>query len=738
MKLNEGIKHIEDLEVQKFIDTIRNLNDYTFTEKVDGFNLKFGVDEQGFYTRGKTPDKKRDVEDYGLEFRYTGFKSAHSALASILPEILRKNLLEVGDEVEAEVLFGELPNTVPYNGEKNKIIFLRTTEGYADILRLKEELDGFETEVDVKMPYTTDGKTIQVDYKTHAWIFSATPRVSKLVVKNINKSEKLERTLRELENYLEQRSNVGDLTNLEVLALPLNKKPREFKNKNWKEVKEFLRYKKNEIHYNVKEFKLGIKEDLLNKLVRSVASEFGPDVTNGGWIEGIVLSRSGDSELIKIVDKDVFTALNEFNWHVRNKIGGNPKGVNNVDSISGKIRVALAKAVGHPELGTQQKNRYIQKNDLSIEKLASEIENFAKTKEKFLKILEKGEDVLSKYHKFYNRYKTRINKEIDFGEYKRKFELKGALDEKNLEAFAELYQLISTMRKRTEEAETKKELAELVIGDVRINEGVKLIVRESFKSIDFDVNFILENCSEWFKETGPDLQVLHRGIGKPKADIFIGKSRTDRLPKDSDLEMQEAIDKILMNLGIEAKRHNSIFTFPEAFGTATYGSTFVIIPMNGYKYSYHKHFGDLLEIDDLPYICHNYRFKDEITKILQEKDPALFDLRKEQDYRVLNKELSFARIEYYNEFLLSKSSPGFWEDIIQKWYVNDMQKYIGSGFSDKNIKEVVKDYKREILISGKYIAIKKDIWEENKHQLEQALKKQNTLESLRLEDIDEI
>ena len=462
--LNEGIIHIEDLPVEKFIRTIRNINKHSFTEKIDGFNMRFGIDENGFYSKTKSGDAKRDASDYGNEFRYTGFKAAHNALVSILPNLLKENLISIGDEIEVEVLFGQLPNTVPYNNEKNRIIFLKVKKGTADILRIKEALQDVETNVEIESPVTRDGKTIESENRSFNWVFTSVPRKKRISVQNVSKLRKLNKKLQSLESYLEKKSSVANFRNVEILALPLNRKPKDLQGKNWKEIKELIRSERDHIRKEVMNFKLDIKEDLLNELVRNTSSEFGPEIENGGWIEGIVLSNTENSELIKLVDKDIFTALNEFNWHVRNKISANAKGTKKVDTLIGKIKVSLAKSIGHSELGTQQKNRYIEKNNISVEDISKDI-NFDKTKKKFEVILDKGENLLNKYFDLYEKYKDSMSKELDFGEFKREFKIDDSLNEKNLEAFAELYELIRHMKYRVKNSSNSSDLVRILIGN---------------------------------------------------------------------------------------------------------------------------------------------------------------------------------------------------------------------------------------------------------------------------------
>lgn len=461
-----GIAHIEHLPIYQFIDAIRNLNEFDISEKVDGFNIKFGLDDQGFYTRGKGPDRIRQASEYGKQFRYIGFKSAHKALGKALQWMLKSNAFSKGDEIEAEVLFGEMPNTVPYNNDSNKIILLRATEGQPNLDVLKEFLENKVAYVNMVTPYTEDGSTIKRKKRKHKWTFSQTPKVSKLRVLNVLKDKKIEMELKKLEKFLLKKSGIYSFDNAELLALPLNRRPSIVPKGKWRELVREVKEKKEEIEEHIMGFKLEIKETLLNELVRTLQSGFGPEIKDGGWIEGVVLRRENDdgTELIKIVDKDVFTALNNFNWQVRRTLTNNPVGTQKVSSFIGKVKVTLGKIMGHPELGTVRKKKYIEKNNLTSKEIAKEID-FKKAKTQMLRSLDRFEDMLSRYHDLYNKSKESIYKDIDFGEFRRRFKIDPVLDRKNLEAFSELYELLTILDDKISLATTAEELAEIVIGD---------------------------------------------------------------------------------------------------------------------------------------------------------------------------------------------------------------------------------------------------------------------------------
>jgi hypothetical protein len=114
IEISSSITHIEDLPPIEFVSLVKKLEEYEITEKVDGAQILFGIDEKGFYTSRETKGGIRmyEASDYPIGFSNTHMRSVHLLLKRVLPS-LKEAGMRKGDQVEAEVLFGELPNVVP-------------------------------------------------------------------------------------------------------------------------------------------------------------------------------------------------------------------------------------------------------------------------------------------------------------------------------------------------------------------------------------------------------------------------------------------------------------------------------------------------------------------------------------------------------------------------------------------------------------------------------------------------
>lgn len=103
---------------------------------------------------------------------------------------------------------------------------------------------------------------------------------------------------------------------------------------------------------------------------------------------------------------------------------------------------------------------------------------------------------------------------------------------------------------------------------------------------------IATNCSQAIKAYKSSELVLFRGV-IAKSSAFIGRSKENRKPKDSNKIVQELYDQMLTKMGIKALRSNSIFTTADYNHANQYGEVYIIFPINGFNFCYTK-FDDLV------------------------------------------------------------------------------------------------------------------------------------------------
>jgi hypothetical protein len=104
-------------------------------------------------------------------------------------------------------------------------------------------------------------------------------------------------------------------------------------------------------------------------------------------------------------------------------------------------------------------------------------------------------------------------------------------------------------------------------------------------SVDVLTN-IFNECSDAVSAMKATSSLLYRGLLNTEIDAFYGKSRKYRRPLDLKPSIQEFFDNAMRSVGMEAVRSNSIFCSSDLDQAMGYGSTYIIFPKNGFKFSW--------------------------------------------------------------------------------------------------------------------------------------------------------
>jgi len=355
INLNRGIKHIEDLSIDKFIETVSHFNDYIITEKLDGYNLVFGFDTNGhLYTSRESKKGKRfySCSDYPNIPEYVAFRAVHSVLEHIKKSL--EELLKDGEAVECEILYGRQPNSIVYG--KNYIIPLRVfptekneIDNHHKIILLAKTLKRIipSIKIQTQIIKTKNGTSLINSIEEQTWRFESIPKIKNDIFTNIdiqNDIVKLKTFLNSFALFLHSQKQYYS-TN-DVIAINLNKIPKCERDE-MKMIRENLRALLKYMHI------LPIKEKILKEVISLIRPKLQTakisKYENIG-IEGVVLLDKKSGEQIKIVDKNTFTKINAFNYSIRNDIKRTIKGrptFNNVSlkthGIYNKIMFNIAK-----------------------------------------------------------------------------------------------------------------------------------------------------------------------------------------------------------------------------------------------------------------------------------------------------------------------------------------------------------------------------------------------------------
>ncbi len=358
--LAESITHLEDMDIQAFIRAVQNVSKMQASEKLDGANLWFGLDSEGkIYTsragKRKNAENMYDEKDYPYFSAYNGFRAAHAALKQKEEQI--KRVLRPGDTVEIEVLYGRQPNAVTYGaGGKNYIAFLRGVEGTQDILvdQLANSMANENASVKVQVVDSVDGENLKLVPADINFQFVGAQKIDTAHLKNTDVTKQLQA----LNQFLQAEAGVPGrkMTNFDLATASLGSFD--------KEIRPAAKEMRTKVLATIlTDFKLPIKRELLDKFVAKVksplaTSDLSPDEDIG--IEGVVLKDPESGDQIKLVDKDTFTTINQFNHSVRGTLSGVIKTLDPTASIEarggllGQLKITIADLLGNVELARTQ------------------------------------------------------------------------------------------------------------------------------------------------------------------------------------------------------------------------------------------------------------------------------------------------------------------------------------------------------------------------------------------------
>ena len=276
--LTEGIKHIEDMKPKDLLTFLKlwNVDNTKFevNEKVDGHFFQFGIKGGGFYSGSKTKTAKHE-KDYPSLYFYADFVKYHNLLKKIpykkiVDKYAKKFNIE-GDtkniSIECEAIPSWDYNIVLYDPEKI---------GDGIVVLFKIIVDGKETPIAFHEVFAKE-----VNNKTSIK-FYANPKVN---LKQVHFEERYEVLLSKLiEKY-------GNLLNTPA------RKPHHKKIKN----------------------QIQRIANLIGKKMKGKVLQVDFQRAFGEEDEGLVLYVP-DGNVVKIVDKNKFTARKERNWKYMNDL----------------------------------------------------------------------------------------------------------------------------------------------------------------------------------------------------------------------------------------------------------------------------------------------------------------------------------------------------------------------------------------------------------------------------------
>jgi len=455
-----GIAHLEDLDVESFIRAVEKLHKLEAVQKLDGANLRAGLDEKGeLYTSREQKGGKRFYKqaDFPKNSAYEGFRAAHEVLFKI-KDIL-ESILAPGESMNIEVIYGEQPNTVFYGKDGvNYLAILEMLPGddpshdpdQGKVAKIVEACRGKTITVKSMGFDTTDGVTMVQVPKVTEWKITKSDHVPKEEIKDMD----FEGEIAELKRMLDKENVVADklgkhMTNFEVLK---DRTPKLADERQALEDKVF------------KDFKEPIKQKLLKLVYKQKPSLRGMAGGEGAYngIEGIIFTDPKTREKFKVVDKDVFTKINQFNYSARKQVTGRilTNDPNATDEAWGGIvcvaRLRSLKLFGMESVDVPNQTKKVlakfrgDSREETVKNIADSLHqlNFQSVKRKlqaiYIHTIDDLDDALDSFKKSADEYEL----ELEDG---KKIKYTPEIKRRTLMTFAEarkqLYQQLATIRK---------------------------------------------------------------------------------------------------------------------------------------------------------------------------------------------------------------------------------------------------------------------------------------------------
>lgn len=475
--LAEGIVHLEDLDLQSFIKVVGNMAKLQASEKLDGAQLWFGIDDEGklFTSRAgkrKNAENMYQEKDYPYFSAYNGFRAAHAALKAKEADL--KRILTPGSTVEIEVLYGRQPNAVTYGaGGKNYIAFLRGVEGTADatVDQLTNIMTGTSVQVKVQTVDTTDGVNLKLTPTDITFQFVGAQKIDTANLKTTDVSKQLAK----LQDYLRQRADLPGkiITNFDLAVASLGSIDKDIR-------PTAKQLKAQVLAHIMTDFKLPIKKELLDKFVSKIKSPLAADDLSSDediGIEGVVLRDPDNGDQIKLVDKDTFTTVNQFNHSIRGAISGTIKTLDPAASVEarggmlGLLKITIADLIGNIELARTQSAKKVfqivkgKDPEETVRNVAKELggEDYRATKTKIAALIDNTQQQLDQALKDFKANKDQFSLKLKSG---KTMGLSAEVIRRTLVAFAEAKRDVTELGEKVKKTKSLVQLVALLYGKV--------------------------------------------------------------------------------------------------------------------------------------------------------------------------------------------------------------------------------------------------------------------------------
>lgn len=302
-----GIKHIEDLTYNEFINVIGFA--WKATEKVDGSSVEFGFDDKLQYYLEYGKQRYYSVDEIPNEAWATTYKLAFLVGQLVLTRV--KECYSVGTNfyVRAELVFSHRPNTIYYAIPDTIIILAAGRKNSKE----KDSLAIFDSITDIKngiaISYngliSRDGKTVEKE------LMGTTVHVSVNTDYNV-----ISRMLHprqcvfhgRIYDWIMSKSSVEGFTVGDIIRWPMNRRPPNIPSDQWALEKKEFQEVRDSYRAELDILRMKLKEEII-EIMETVGSTY-----SARFMEGIVINADTP---FKVVDKENFTRINFYLHRVK-------------------------------------------------------------------------------------------------------------------------------------------------------------------------------------------------------------------------------------------------------------------------------------------------------------------------------------------------------------------------------------------------------------------------------------
>jgi hypothetical protein len=299
-----GLPYFEDLRLDKALEFLSPEHEWQIYEKLDGSFLQFGLDDEGRpYTNRKTAQNCYSLDDWPTECWADTYRQAHVVAIWLLHLLAEKGVLKAGQFFTAELIPDDRPNTVLYRIETPRFVVTSQSFEYPDqgSARIAEAILCGNMSFWHEFRFSLDGKNLMTSEDLVTWYIDTNPvlfRRDRAIRNYLN-------NFREAMIILSQNPiGVGDLTEMDLLTMPMNRKPDGFAG-NWNEEKAKLVAMRETVRERYRQELIVVRNHLYE-----VMSQQPKFMSYRGDCEGFVVVSSVTT--FKLVIKEQFQPANKF------------------------------------------------------------------------------------------------------------------------------------------------------------------------------------------------------------------------------------------------------------------------------------------------------------------------------------------------------------------------------------------------------------------------------------------